>query len=118
MRPAALCENDGHVYWLDADRRIRVDTDDTGQLVSARAGDAAFVLRGPEITDPAGIARCIGSVPCQTSLQTIITLVNATQRPVLVTENGKFLGYCGPAEILAALDRNRAGGMGATAAPG
>ncbi len=118
MRPAALCENDGHAYWLDADHRIRVETDATGQLVSARAGDAAFVMQGPEITDLASIARCIGSVPCQTSLQTIITLANATQRPVLVTENGRFLGYCGPAEILAALDRNRAGGTGTTAAPG
>ncbi len=109
MRPTARCQSDGRSFWVDEQRRIRVETDETGQLVSANDGDLRLKMQGPEITDRAALADSIGAVPCQTSLQTIITLANATHRPVLITDNGRFLGFCGAAEILTALDRSRSG---------
>lgn len=109
MRPAAQCQQEGASVWVDAERRIRVDTDASGQLVGASSGDARLRLQGPEFTTAVDLAETVGSVPCQTPLQTIIALANATQRPVLITEHGRFLGYCGPREILAALDRSRSG---------
>jgi hypothetical protein len=101
-----------------AERKICIDTDIAGAVVSARAGDVALILRGPEHTASGGSDRVIMSVPCQTSLQAIITLANTTQRPVLITDNGRLVGACGPQEIIAALDRSRSGKAGQTAEAG
>jgi glycine betaine/proline transport system ATP-binding protein len=107
MRPVAQCRREGRSVWIDADRAICVATDEFGQFVSASDGASRMRLQGPEVTFRTDIAEAIGAVPPQTPLQTIIALVNATQRPVLITEHGSFLGYCGSQEILAALDRSR-----------
>lgn len=107
MRPVAQCRREGRSVWIDADRAICVATDEFGQFVSASDGASRMRLLGPEVTFRTDIAEAIGAVPPQTPLQTIIALVNATQRPVLITEHGSFLGYCGSQEILTALDRNR-----------
>jgi glycine betaine/proline transport system ATP-binding protein len=107
MRPVAECRRDGLSVWIDAERGIRVATDQPGQMISASSGDTLLKLQGPEFAHQADAADAIGSVPPQTALQVIIALANATQRPVLITEHGRVLGYCGPQEILAALDRSR-----------
>jgi glycine betaine/proline transport system ATP-binding protein len=108
MRPAAHCQREDRVYWLDPERRFRVDTDSAGNLVGVSSSDGALKIQGPTINDAATITHSIGAVPRQASLQMIITLANATRKPVVVTENDRFLGVCGPMEIVAALDRSRA----------
>ena len=118
MRPLSQCVHEGGYYWLDPERRLRVEIDAAGGLVGARAEGNALTLQGPQRTDTAIPAQAIAVVSMETSLQAIIALANATQRPVLITDNGRFRGSCGAAEIVAALDRNRAGGTGAGATPG
>jgi glycine betaine/proline transport system ATP-binding protein len=117
MRAAAHCQREDRTYWLDPEKRFRVDTDPAGNLVGASSSDGELTIQGPTVTDAARIARSIGAVPCQTSLQAIITLANATQKPVMVTENGRFLGVCGPTEIVAALDRSRASSATSVSTP-
>jgi glycine betaine/proline transport system ATP-binding protein len=107
MRPVDQCARADKGYWLDSQKRLRVDVDDAGRISSAFAGEAPLTLRDPERPPAAGDATAIAVVPSTHSLQAIIELHNLTRRPVLVATAQRFAGVCGPDEIVSALGRHR-----------
>ncbi|MGB8328117.1 MAG: ATP-binding cassette domain-containing protein, partial [Steroidobacteraceae bacterium] len=111
MRPAASCGRTGSGYWLDAERRLRIAVDATGQITGAIVGDRSLSLVGPEQLTVGDNSTAIATVPPGHSLQAIIELRNATQQPVLVVADRRFAGVCGTEEIVAALGRHRGDGQ-------
>jgi glycine betaine/proline transport system ATP-binding protein len=110
MRPRAEMLQEGESVWLDAPRRYRIVTGTGGTPVHGTIDQQPHALQF--VSDMAGWrseARCLAVAPASMSLSDLIKLRTLSGHPVLLTEEGRFVGVCDEAQILQALS----GGIGA-----
>jgi glycine betaine/proline transport system ATP-binding protein len=103
QRRTTLAGEDGHV-WLDDDRRYRLSLNSSDEAVGLHVNGIAQPLAlVADETGLAGLPPGVAVAPASLSLQSIIQLRQSTGHPVLLAEDGKFLGVCSEAEIIRAL---------------
>jgi len=107
MQQRAHLSGDGNGLWLDESRRYRLFLNARDEAVDLHLDGVphAFChIRGDagSSTQP-GIAIAPGSL----SLHEIIRLRQSTGHPVLLAEDGRFLGVCGETQIIRALAGSR-----------
>ncbi|RMD62800.1 MAG: choline ABC transporter ATP-binding protein [Alphaproteobacteria bacterium] len=106
MTPADELRRDGNEVLLDRKGRIRLRLDETGgpQAVAFDDGSGRLVTVDPDDLDAAltGVGRHDGTVftaPPTVSMHGAIKLRQASGRPVILVEDGRFVGVCGDDEI-------------------
>jgi glycine betaine/proline transport system ATP-binding protein len=109
MRARERMDGADGVYALDAARRYRLRVDAAGAPVELSLDGTTYPLRA--IDDEASCDEDESAVilaPTSMTLQGLIHLRRRTGHPVLLAQDGRFLGVCGESEIIAALSaRNR-----------
>ena len=109
MRRAAELAVDGEAAWLDEARRYSLELE-AGRPRAARRDGAVQALldwQGEDTLVPHG---AMAVAPCSLSLHRLIRLCRNTGHPVVLVEEGRFVGVCGEADIIRALAFDRAGG--------
>jgi glycine betaine/proline transport system ATP-binding protein len=84
---------------LDGAGRYAVSLDTAGRPVAARLHGVPLPIAPPAQEQTS----CIRLVPAATPLREVVRLRQATGHPVLLAEEGRLVGVCDDAEILAAL---------------
>jgi glycine betaine/proline transport system ATP-binding protein len=108
MRRAEELAVDGEAAWLDDARRYSLELE-AGRPRAARRDGAAQALldwQGEDSLVPHG---AMAVAPCSLSLHRLIRLCRSTGHPVVLVEEGRFVGVCGEADIIRALAFDRAG---------
>ena len=105
MRPGAALQADGGSLLLDGDGKYAVTLDSAGGLQSARCGRAEVPVLRLDSFDPANAALPAGMalVPRDMPLRMVVQLRQASGHPVLLHDEGRFVGVCDDAEMLRAL---------------
>jgi len=107
MQHRAHLAGDGNVLWLDESGRYRLFLDAQDRAVDLQLDGVSHGfchIRGDAVSSAEpGVAIAPGSL----SLHEIIRLRQSTGHPVLLAEDGKFLGVCGETQIIRALAGSR-----------
>jgi len=107
MQPMAELHGEQSWVWLDAERRLKLQTDPQGRALAAWRDGATVDIAPVEAGDIANGAPRLMRVPGSCSLQTVVALHRSSNLPVLVEGVGGLVGVCGAAQIVAALDQHR-----------
>ena len=107
MQPMAELHGEQSWVWLDAERRLKLQTDPQGRALAAWRDGATVDIAPIEAGDIANGAPRLMRVPGSCSLQTVVALHRSSNLPVLVEGVGGLVGVCGAAQIVAALDQHR-----------
>ena len=91
MQPLAELARESTYVWLDAQRRLKVQTDPQGRPLQAWCD---------------GVVVELAQSPTQGTLLSVVELHHASTHPVLVTDASGLVGVCGSAQIVAALSRH------------
>jgi glycine betaine/proline transport system ATP-binding protein len=107
MQPMAELHSEQSWVWLDAERRLKLQTGSRGQAPLAWRDGVALEIAAIEAGESANGAPRLMRVPPSCSLQTVVAIHRSSNLPVLVEGIGGLAGVCGSAQIVAALDRHR-----------
>ena len=108
MSGRADLAREGDLVWLDQGRRYRLALNPAGEAVDLHLDGVAHALRRvDEDARLAGLEPGLAVAPASCSLQAIIRLRQATGHPVLLSDEGKFIGVCSETEIIRALAGGR-----------
>ncbi|MBS0373127.1 MAG: choline ABC transporter ATP-binding protein [Proteobacteria bacterium] len=97
VRAQALQRDDGW-YRLDREGRYRLSLGADGAPSTAQIGTDPLALGGRDAPGPA-----LQVAPAETPLRELIGLLRHSGHPLALTEAGRFVGVCGPDEVLQAL---------------
>jgi glycine betaine/proline transport system ATP-binding protein len=99
MRPKGDLELDGGKCWLDWGRQYELLSDERGRPVGARHNGRTLSLCRPD-----GPTReSLVMADARTPLKHLISCLQDTGHPVLLTDAEEFCGVCGPNEVIRAL---------------
>src|SRR5712672_853453 len=107
MQPLAELPGEHSWVWLDAERRLKLQTDAQGRASLAWHDGVALEISALEAGEAANGAPRLMRVPGSCSLQTIVAIHRSSKLPVLVEGAAGLVGVCGAAQIVAALDQHR-----------
>jgi len=107
MQPLAELSGEQSWVWLDAERRLKLQTDPQGRATRAWRDGVALDIAAFEAGEAANGAPRLMRVPDSCSLQTIVAIHRSSKLPVLVESAAGLVGVCGAAQIVAALDQHR-----------
>ena len=103
MNRLADMQGDGDAVWLDAARRYRLGLSSGDAPSTLHVDGAVHTLRVIRGENDLGLTEGgMAVAPSSLSLQAIIHLRQSTGHPVLLAEEGRFLGVCGESEIIRA----------------
>src|SRR5258706_4377408 len=107
MQPIAELRREQSWVWLDAERRLKLQTGPPGQAPLAWRDGVALEIAALDAAESTNGAPRLMRVPPGCSLQAVLALHRSSSLPVLVEGVGGLTGVCGSAPIVAALDRHR-----------
>jgi glycine betaine/proline transport system ATP-binding protein len=107
MQPMAELHSEQSWVWLDAERRLKLQTDLQGRALMAWRDGVVLDIAALEAGDAANGAPRLMRVPGSCSLQAVVAIHRSSNLPVLVDGVAGLAGVCGAAQIVAALDRHR-----------
>src|SRR5258706_4152502 len=110
MQPMAELHGEQSWVWLDAERRLKLQTDPQGRALAAWRDGATVDIAPIEAGDIANGAPRLMRVPRSCSLQTVVALHRSRKPSVLVEGACRVLGGCGSAPILGAPEQQRPAG--------
>ena len=116
MRRAADLDGDGAGLWLDPARRYRLMADGEGRPLRVLVDGVAHPVVAQAADAPSAPGE-MAVIPADTRLRGIIGLQQASGHPVLLAEDGRFVGVCCEGEILRALCEGGARSDAALTAP-
>jgi len=107
MQPLAELSGEHSWVWLDAERRLKLQTDPQGRASLAWRDGVALDIAALEAGEAANGAPRLVRVPGSCSLQTVVAIHRSSKLPVLVEGAAGLVGVCGASQIVAALDQHR-----------
>src|SRR5258706_13262047 len=110
MQPMAELHGEQSWVWLDAERRLKLQTDPQGRALAAWRDGATVDIAPVEAGDIANGAPRLVRGPRSCSLQTLVALHRSSKLPGLVEGVGGLRGVCGAGEERAALGQDRPAG--------
>jgi glycine betaine/proline transport system ATP-binding protein len=113
MQPMTELRGEHSWVWLDAERRLKLQTDPQGRALMAWRDGVALDIAALEAGEAANGTPRLMRVPGSCSLQEVVAIHRSSNLPVLVDGAAGLAGVCGAMQIVAALDRHRQ-----SAAPG
>ncbi len=114
MQPLAELQGEQSWLWLDAERRLKLQTGPQGQALLAWRDGVALEIAALEALESANGAPRLMRVPANCSLQAVVAIHRSSNLPVLVDGVAGLAGVCGSAQIVAALDQHRQSGPAGT----